>query len=921
MATVVSPGAAVSPVRRAGQQSLRGSGKLRSDTPARPDTTARPDTLPAIAHVADTLRADSIVDAGRRDSVAPAPDTTRRRRFVKEQVDLDNTVEFAAKDSIVLIGRNNAFMYGKGAIKYGDIALDASRIKMDMNTSVVYAIGSTDSIGDPVDEPVFKDKSGEYSSKTMRYNFRTKKGFITDVATQQGEGYLTGGITKKMENDEFYIKDGRYTTCDDRDDPHFYFQITKGKVRPKKNITTGPVYMVLAGVPLPLAVPFGYFPFSNKYSSGIIMPTFGEDYNRGFFARDGGYYFAINDNIDLALTGEIYSRGSWGITAHSNYVKRYRFSGSFDVSYITTVEGTKGDPDYSKLKNFKVAWSHTQDVKANPNLNFSASVNFTTSGYTRNDMNSYYSSAFTENAKSSTINLTYRVPNSKWTLSTNANISQRTQDSTLTVSFPNLTVTMSQTAPFKRKNAVGAARWYEKIKLSYTGYFQNSLTAKQNQFFRKSLIKDWRNGIRHTVPISATFTAFKYFNVTPNITLNDRMYTSKIKRAWDPNASAEVLDTAYSFYNIFDFNVSLSADTKIYGFYKPMKFLGDKVRMIRHVMTPSISFTYAPDFSKPGWGYWGTYEYERDGVVQQRKYSYFSHGIFGGAPSGKSGVLSWSLANNLEMKVKSDKDSTGVKKVSLIENLVLSQSYNFAADSLRLSNLNASIMLRLTKEFNLNISSTWDPYIYELNEYGNPVHVNKLRVSHHKGLFRLTSAGTSFSYTLNNDTFKKKDKKGSPKDKKEQRPQGSRVADNMRSSRQPEQQQDGAQLDGDGYQKWEFPWSLTLNYSVSYGLGAFDPEKMEYKGRFTQNLSLSGNCRPTRNWNFSFTASYDFQAHKLAYMNCTITRDLHCFTMGCSFVPVGPYKSYNFHIAVKSSLLSDLKYDKRSSRTNGTDWY
>lgn len=538
------------------------------------------------------------------------------------------------------------------------------------------------------------------------------------------------------------------------------------------------------------------------------MPTFGEDYNRGFFARDGGYYFAINDNIDLALTGEIYSRGSWGITAHSNYVKRYRFSGSFDISYITTVEGTKGDPDYSKLKNFKVAWSHTQDVKANPNLNFSASVNFTTSGYTRNDMNSYYSSAFTENAKSSTINLTYRVPNSKWTLSTNANISQRTQDSTLTVSFPNLTVTMSQTAPFKRKNAVGAARWYEKIKLSYTGYFQNSLTAKQNQFFRKSLIKDWRNGIRHTVPISATFTAFKYFNVTPNITLNDRMYTSKIKRAWDPNASAEVLDTAYSFYNIFDFNVSLSADTKIYGFYKPMKFLGDKVRMIRHVMTPSISFTYAPDFSKPGWGYWGTYEYERDGVVQQRKYSYFSHGIFGGAPSGKSGVLSWSLANNLEMKVKSDKDSTGVKKVSLIENLVLSQSYNFAADSLRLSNLNASIMLRLTKEFNLNISSTWDPYIYELNEYGNPVHVNKLRVSHHKGLFRLTSAGTSFSYTLNNDTFKKKDKKGSSKDKKEQRPQGSRVADNMRSSRQPEQQQDGAQLDGDGYQKWEFPGAL-----------------------------------------------------------------------------------------------------------------
>lgn len=856
----------------------------------------------------------------KHDSITSTNDSTSR--FIKRKVDLDNIVEFQANDSLVMEGRNSAFMYGQSNITYGDINLSAEKIRMDMKTSIVHAEGMTDSVGELSGTPIFKDRSGEYASKTMKYNFKSKKGFISNVVTQQGEGYLTGGQTKKMENDEYYIKNGRYTTCDDHEHPHFYFKITQGKVKPKKNIVTGPVYMVLADVPLPIAVPFGYFPFTSDYSSGIIVPTFGDDYQRGYYLRDGGYYFAINDNIDLALTGEIYTRGSWGINAQSTYTKRYKFNGNFNLNYITTITGDKGEADYMKQKNFRIAWTHSQDAKANPNMTFSASVNFTTSGYTRNDLTSYYSNAFTENTKSSTINMTYRFPNSKWSLSTTANISQRTADSTLTVSFPNVTVTLSQVAPFKRKRAVGDEKWYEKIKLSYTGVLQNQLTANQDQFFKKSLVKDWRNGMRHTVPVSATFNIFKYLNVTPNITMNDRMYTSKIRRQWNPAASAEVQDTTYNFYNVFDFSGGVSFDTKIYGFFKPMKFLGDKVQMIRHVITPTVSFSASPDFSTPGWGYYGSYAYtdKNTGQVRTKKYSYFQHGIFGSPGQGKSGTVSYSLANNLEMKVKSDEDSTGVKKVSLIENFTVSQSYNFAADSLRWSNINTTMLLRLTKGFNLSLNATWDVYTYQLNASGNPVRVDRTRLQAGKGLAKLSSTGTSFSYTFNNDTFKRKKKNHADKEDDNKSENHENETPNHSHDSNNKENGGGNEFDSDGYAHWAFPWSLSVNYSVNYSYGSFNKEKMEYNGKWTQNLSFSGNVRPTKNWSFNFSASYNFDTKKIAYMNCSISRDLHCFAMSASFVPVGPYKSYNFHIAVKSSLLSDLKYDKRSDY-NGVKWY
>lgn len=881
-----------------------------------------PVSAPAILAADTAAIGDSVLvvpaDSSRavNRAIASAPS---RMRYTK--VDLDAPVLFNSSDSMLIVRRDSAFMYGSSSVTYGDIKLDAEQIEMNLRDNTVYAVGREDTTGELIGKPVFSQGGTDYEAKTMRYNFQTEKGYIKNVITQQGEGYLTGGTTKKDSTGNFYIGDGRYTTCDNHEDPHFYFQMTKAKVRPGKNVVFGPTYMVLAGLPLPLALPFGYFPFTDSYASGIIVPTFGDDYNRGFYLRDGGYYFAINDNIDLALTGEIYTKGSWGINARSTYAKRYKYNGNFSLNYLKTILGEKGSPDHSVQTNFQILWSHSQDSKANPNMSLSASVNFTTSGYTRNDLNSYYSPSFTENTKSSTVNMTYRFPGTKWSLSTTMNVTQRTQDSTLAVSFPNVTLTMSQIYPFKRKKAVGAEKWYEKIKLSYSGLFQNSLTAKQDVFFQKSLIKDWRNGMRHTVPISATFNVFNYINITPSVNLTDRMYTTKVNRSWDAERNVEVMDTAYSFYNVWDFTASVSMDTKVYGFFQPIGPLGKKIKMIRHVMTPSISFSGNPDFSSPFFGYYGQYDYvDTRGQQQMKKYSYFPNSLFGVPGQGKSGTVSFSLANNLEMKVKSDNDSIGEKKISLIENLNIQESYNFAADSLNWSDLTTSILLRLTKGFNLNLSATWDVYTYALNEAGNPVRVNKTRLAAGKGIGRLMRTGTSFSYTFNNDTFKKKNKKDNPNDNNGQDNNQNSGAMNERNQRDKENEGSG-EFSADGYSKWEVPWSLTLNYSVNYGYGTFNKQKMEYDSKITQNLSFSGNIRPTPNWNFSLSASYNFDTHKIAYMNCNISRDLHCFSMSASFVPVGPYKSYNFHIAVKSAMLSDLKYDKRSSLSNGVTWY
>ena len=872
---------------------------------------------------ADTLLAQPA------DSLALANDSVPEKK-----AGLDAPVTYQATDSMVMTAGNWAYLYGEGDVKYQNIELQSELIEMNLDSSMVYAKFGLDSIGDEFGYPLFKEGEQQYESKTMRYNFKSKKGYITDVITQQGEGYVTAGRTKKMEGDVLNMVGGRYTTCDEHEHPHFYIQMTKAKVRPKKNIVTGPVYLVLEDVPLyPLGLPFCFFPFSSTYSSGIIMPTFGDESTRGFYLREGGYYFALSDYMDLAVLGEIYTKGSWGLSAKSQYKKRYKYSGNFNASYLVTKLGDKGLPDYSLSKDFKIQWTHTQDAKANPNLTFSASVNFATSSYDRNNTNSLYNGDINNNTISSSVNITKRFPNSPFTISGTMNVNQVKRDSSISLTLPSLTVTMTKIFPFKRKKPIGKERWYEKIAMSYTGTFSNSITTKENQLLKSNLVKDWKNGAQHKIPVSATFQLFNYINITPQFDYTERWYTSKITQEYDPQQQRMVArDTTYNFYRVYDFSGSISASTTLYGFFKPLPFLGNKVEMIRHRFEPSVSFSAAPDFASSRFGFYEHYVYQdANGNDQEYIYSPFSHNMYGVPGQGKQGNVSFQLNNNLEMKVRSDKDSTGFKKISLIDKLSLGMSYNLAADSFQWSDLSASIRLKLSKSYTLNLSGMFDTYTYDEN--GQRLDIPRWKAG--KGIGRLRSTSTSFSYTFNNDTFKKlfgkKDEGTSgtgasatgqegtdpgvgPTD-------GEATGEEAAGSRLLGKKKDTGEYDSDGYLVGNIPWSLSFSYSLSLGYGTFNREKREYDYRLTNSLSFNGNIQPTKNWTFNFNATYDFDAKKISYMTCNISRNMHCWQMTASFVPVGPYKSYSFSVSVSSSLLKDLKYDKRSNYRDGQDWY
>ena len=855
----------------------------------------------------------------------------------KKKNAIDAPIHYKANDSIVFYGSGNGFLYGEGNVRYEQarpIELKADLIQMNMDSNTVYATGRLDSLGKPVGLPVFKDNTDEYSSKELAYNFETRKGFIKGGITQQGEGYIVADKTKKMNEDEMCMQGGKYTTCDHHDHPHFYLQLTKAKVKPGSYIAAGPAYLVMEDVPLPLVIPFGFFPFTSSYSSGIIMPSYGDEMERGLFLKNGGYYFAINDYLDLEVTGEIYTKGTWGLQLGSTYTKRYKFNGNFRASYREDVYGEKDLPGYSKYNNFKVAWTHRQDPKASQYSSLSASVDFTTSGYNQSNVNNYYNPAEqSKNITSSSVNYTQRFPESPWSLSVNALVSQRSQDSTISLSLPNITVAMSRIYPFKRKEAVGKERFYEKIALSYNMTFANSITAKENKLMTSSFTKDWKNAIDHKIPITASFNLFKYLTISPSINLRDRMYFNKVNRSWNKQQQEEQLDTMSGFFNVYDFNVGVSMQTKLYGFYTPnRKLFGDKIDRIRHVMTPSVSFNYHPDFGDDMWNFYNSYEKiivdknDINKITQQTvTYSPYSNGMYGVPGQGMVGAISWSLGNNVEMKVKDQKKSdevgtTQYKKVSLIDNFTVSGGYNFAADSMKLQNFNAQLRIKLTKSFSLNLNGAFDPYKFGLNEYGKPVRVNQLR-----DFPRFQGTGTSFQYTFNNDTFKKKDKT-KPTNDENQDEENSGVDFNLDQPSNIDKEKAEANSEkttnSDGYVKPAVTWSFTFNYSVRWGISnQFDYDMMDYKREWNHNLSFSGNLNPTPKWKLNYTGSFDLTALEITQMTLSIVRDLHCWRLSASVSPFGRYKSYMVTVGVNASMLQDLKYEKRSDNSRNVLWF
>lgn len=885
----------------------------------------------------DSLRLDSLA----MDSISLSKDSIEVEQ-PKEKLDV--AVHYTAQDSIVFTKGNMGYLYGEADVKYGDLNIKGEYITANLDSSLISSTFGVDSLGVEYGHPVFTQGSEEYEMKKVTYNFETGKAFISNVITQEGEGHIVANTAKKNADNSFYMVNAKYTTCDLHDHPHFYINLSKAKVRPGKDVVTGPAWLVVADVPLfPVVLPFAFFPFTQSYSSGIIMPSYGDEMERGFYLHNGGYYFAINDYVDLALTGEIYTKGSWGLSARSTYRKRYKYSGSFNANYLNTVIGDKSLKDlnipgaYSVSKDFKINWTHSQDPKANMYRTLSASVNFSTSRANMNDLNSLYRPESSNNTKSSSVNLTQRFPESPWSLSASMNINQVSRDSTISATLPNLSVNMSRIYPFKRKKAVGAEKWYEKISMSYSGEFRNSIHTKEDKFFNSNLVKDWQNGMKHNIPISTTFSLFNVIQISPSFTYTERWYTGAVKEAWDPMARQNVVvDTINGFNRVYDYSTAISADTKLYGMYTPWKVFGNKVQAIRHVFSPSISFSYRPDFGDPKYGFYETYSYRNEyGDDVEYTYSPYSRMMFGTASKGKSGSINFSFKNNLEMKVRSESDSTGYKKISLIDDLGINFSNNLMADSMKWSMINTNIRLKFTKSYTLSLNATWDPYIYELDKNDQPVAVDKLRILNGKGFGKLQSTGTSFSYSINQNTFKtlfsKKEKSGKDDDGDGNVP----PVDDGTIGRNPHESGGGrsvfdtgdnsyGEFEDDGYLKNEIQWNLSFNYSVrySYDRSNFNREKMEYPGMLTHSLGLSGALQPTKNWNLTFNTDYNFDLNKFTSINMSLTRNLHCWSMSASFIPIGPYKSYNFVIRANASLLQDLKYEQRNSPYDrGANWY
>lgn len=867
--------------------------------------------------VDDSIRVDSIMKSKSNGFEAP--------------------VTYSAEDSLVYDAKTRvAHLYGSAKMDYQNMKLSSDNVSMNLDSNLVRANGTTDSTaeGGIKGKPEFSLSGQEYTSDSMAFNIRSKKGMIKGVYTAQDDGFLTGERAKRDSSGIVYIQHGRYTTCD-KPHPDFYIALSRAKVRPGKDVVFGPAYLVVADVPLPLAIPYGFFPFSKKYSSGFIMPSYGEENDRGFYLRDGGYYFAISDKWDLKLLGEIYTRGSWGVSAASNYRKRYKYSGSFLFSYQNTKTGDKGLPDYVSERSFKLQWNHQQDPKANPNSTLAASVNFASSSYERNNLNSMYNpQTLSQSTRTSSVSWSKQFPNIGLSLSTTINLSQSMRDSTINLTLPDLNISLSRLYPFKRRKAVGKERWYEKIAMSYTGQLSNSIAGKENRILKANFAREWRHGFQHNIPVQANFTLFNYINLNPSFSFTDRMYTNKVMRSWDNVHSKEKRDTITGFYNVYNWSLNLAASTKLYGFWIPNKKLfGNKIQAIRHVVTPQITLSYSPNFGARRYGYHDSYQYtDASGNVKLVEYSPFQEAMFSVPGKTKTEMITWDVSNNIEMKIRSDKDSTGYRKLSIIDELGASMSYNAATDWHRWSDLSVRLRLKWWKNYTFSMNAQFATYAYELDANGKPFVGNHTEWGYGR-LPRFQGMSQNFSFTLTPDKIKKWFGGGkNTSDRKEQDDDGpdtkieSNMDDTMEKGKHAAKKSSGsiAETDADGYMRFNMPWSLTFGYGITMRenqQGTFNKKRMRYPYKFSQTLNISGNIRISDGWNINFSSGYDFDNHAMSMTTASLSRDLHCFNMSASIV-LAPYTSYNFTFRCNAATLTDaLKYDKRSGITPAVQWY
>lgn len=833
----------------------------------------------------------------------------------KKKSSITSQVVYSATDSVSLdLEEKKVFIYRDADIKYEKIQEKAAFISIDFSTNILTALPLQDSAGKVYGLPEFSEGDQTFKAKEMRYNFKTKEGISKGIITQEAQGYLHGDVVKKMENNESNMRGGGYTTCD-LDEPHFSLRFTKAKVIPNNKIVTGPAFMEIEGVPIPIILPFGMFPNRRGQTSGILIPTYGESRERGFYLENGGYYFGINQFMELRLVGDIYSRGSWAVKPVFNYRKRYKFNGSFNFNYSINTSGVKETNSFQKTKDFRINWSHRQDPKARPNSQFSASVNF--GSRTFNRFNPVSVADHLTNTFGSSISYSTNF-GEKVTFSSALKHSQNTSNKTIQLTLPEIALGVNRFFPLRAKNKVSDLKWYDNISVNYTMNARNEVNTYDSLLFERNLTQQFSNGVQHNIPVSLSLKVLKYFSLNNTLNFSEKWYSKSIIRKWVTDTlynhtyhftdlgDAWVLseheindsiihyidtDTITGFKAVHEYGFTTTLNTTLYGM---LQFRKGPLRAIRHVMKPSVSFGFRPDFSAPRYGYYR--DVQSDTLATITRYSIFGGSggftsVYGGPPIGKSGRVSFSLSNNLEMKVRSKSDTiTGTKKVMLIENLSFNTSYDLARDTLKWALLNMSARTSLfNKKLQIQYSASYDPYLK--TDKGRSINVFEWDANHR--LFRKENSTWNFSLAYSFGSGKK----------------GAGGSQSIAIA--PESQAEDIIQNQEDYINWNNPWSFSFNYNLVYNNRFLYTNGRQEEKDLIQTFGFSGNVNVTPKWKVDVTSGYDFESNKLSYTSMSVYRDLHCWEMRFNWIPIGYLKSWNFYIKVKAEILQDLKLNRK----------
>lgn len=810
----------------------------------------------------------------------------------KKRTVLDARIDYSAEDSLTFfLDNKDVFLYNKAKIDYDKMKLESGFMTVNFDTKTLFAEGVKDSTDTIVQAPIFKEGNAEYKSKELKYNFDTKQGIISNVFTKESDGYLHGEKVKKKDDRTMYISSGMFTTCDNEDHPHFGISFSKAKAITDDKIVTGPAWFSLMEIPLPVGIPFAYFPFTDGKKSGFLMPSYGNAANRGYYLRNIGWYFAINDYIDLALRGDIYTNLSYAVNISSSYFKRYKYRGSIEFRYEDNHTGLKNTPSYSSSSDFKFRWTHSQEAKSHPYRTFSANVNLVSSKFNQYTTNV---SDYFNNTTTSSIAFSTRF-GSAWSFTANLGESYNVNSGAISLDLPSMTLSSIQFYPFRKKKASGKRKWYEDISFSYRANLINTIDTYDSLLTSSDLIKNFRNGIMHSIPISSNVKILKHLNWTNSISYTERWYTNSLSKTYNPETDLIDKDTIYGFIANRNANFTSSINTRLYGMFT---FKKGFIKAVRHVINPSISFNYTPDFSEPSLGF---YDFYTDKEGKRVYYSKTENGVFGSPPQGASGVISFSLGNNLEMKVPDKNDTVeGMRKIVLLEAFNISSGYDLARDSINWQPLRLTARTTLFKKLLINFSAAYTPYV--LNEKG--ALTNELLWHKEGRLFQKQNSQWTLNLNWNlNSKANNNQTTGDYHSPTEMQYSPFSNPNEILSEN----------VD------FSIPWNLTLGVNYSR-LSSYIVSIAGYQTNQSATLTARGDLNLTSKWKIGFSSGYDFINKDFTYTSIDFYRDLHCWEMRMNWIPFGPRQGWNFSISVKAPMLQDLKYEKRNDFRNRMEY-